>query len=103
MDCDIASVQGTVTDENKVIVLFKNVGSAPIMNKRKFKLDTTKTVADTVNFLRKVLKVDIAQSIFIYINQSFAPSLDQTVDNLYNCYGCDNKLVLHYAITPAWG
>ncbi|KAB1281798.1 Ubiquitin-like protein ATG12 [Camelus dromedarius] len=40
---------------------------------------------------------------FIYVNQSFAPSPDQEVGTLYECFGSDGKLVLHYCKSQAWG
>lgn len=90
-------------NDNKVTILFKNVGGAPVLKIKTFKVEASRNVSYIVEFIRKVTKLDAAQSIFIYINQSFAPSLDQTIKNLYDCYACDKKLVLHYAITPAWG
>lgn len=40
---------------------------------------------------------------FLYVNQTFAPAPDQTVKNLYDCYGADGKLVIHYCKSQAWG
>lgn len=40
---------------------------------------------------------------FLYVNQTFAPSPDQAVRNLYECFGADGKLVLHYCKSQAWG
>lgn len=40
---------------------------------------------------------------FLYVNQTFAPSPDQILKNLYECYGNQNKLTLHYSISQAWG
>uniref|UniRef100_A0A3Q2ZLN2 Ubiquitin-like protein ATG12 n=1 Tax=Hippocampus comes TaxID=109280 RepID=A0A3Q2ZLN2_HIPCM len=42
-------------------------------------------------------------SQFIYVNQSFAPSPDQEVGVLFDCFGSDSKLVLHYCKSQAWG
>lgn len=89
--------------EHKIEVLFKNTANAPIINKPKWAVSSTFTVSDTIGFLRKYLKLDTSQSIFIYVNQSFAPPLDQTIQNLFDCYESDKKLVLYYAINPAWG
>lgn len=92
-------------DSDKVVVIFKNVANAPILKQSKFKVSTSKTIASMIELLRKAAtgKIESSQSVFIYINQTFAPSPDQTVQNLFDCYACDNKLVLHYAITTAWG
>lgn len=40
---------------------------------------------------------------FLYVNQAFAPSPDQTVKNVFDCFGTDGKLILHYCKSQAWG
>lgn len=40
---------------------------------------------------------------FVYLRSAFAPCLDDTVRSLYNTYGEEGRLVVHYATTPAWG
>ncbi len=40
---------------------------------------------------------------FLYVNQSFAPAPDVDVGTLYECFGSDGKLVLHYCRSQAWG
>lgn len=51
------------------------------------------------------LSVNIVYALFqfLYVNQSFAPSPDQIVRNLYDCYETDGKLILHYCKSQAWG
>jgi len=88
---------------NKVEVLLKPVGDAPMLNKKKWSVDRDKTVAWIVQFIRNYIKLDVADSLFLYVNQCFAPSLDQTIGNLFDCFASDGKLVLHYAKTKAWG
>lgn len=97
------SAPSSSSSPNKIKVLFKHVGDAPVINKTKWAVESYRTVSDTILFLRKYLKTDPSKSIFIYVNQSFAPALDQTLQNLYDCYESDKKLVLHYAYTQAWG
>lgn len=93
----------TEQQEQKIEILLKNTGDAPIMKKTKWKVSATSTVSEIAKFIIKYLKLDSSQSLFIYVNQSFAPALDQTVQNLFECYECDKKLVLYYATTQAWG
>lgn len=52
---------------------------------------------------RHLFNFIIACLQFLYVNQTFAPSPDQILKNLYECYGTQNKLTLHYSITQAWG
>ncbi|KAI4463408.1 autophagy protein 12 [Holotrichia oblita] len=59
------------------------------------------TTGDTNENSKGVDKED--KEKFLYINQTFAPSPDQTVRNLYDCYNTEGKLVLHYCKSQAWG
>ena len=40
---------------------------------------------------------------FVYVNQAFSPSPDQTVRNIYECFGSDGKLILYYSKSQMWG
>lgn len=93
-----------VAKKNKVDILFKATGNAPIMKRRRWVVDNEKTVGWIISFLKtKVLHLGPSESLFLYVNQSFAPSPDQVVRNLYECFGTDGKLILHYCKTQAWG
>ncbi|XP_076326566.1 autophagy-related 12 isoform X2 [Tachypleus tridentatus] len=76
---------------------------APIMKKKKWAVDPCKKIGWIIEFILRYLKLDPSDSLFLYVNQAFAPSPDQEVRNLYECFGADGKLVLHYAKTQAWG
>ncbi|XP_014291464.1 autophagy protein 12-like isoform X1 [Halyomorpha halys] len=93
----------TVPKKNKVDIFLKATANAPIMKRRKWTVDHDKTIAWIIAFLRKYFKLDANESLFLYVNQSFAPSPDQVVRNLYECFGTDGKLILHYCQTQAWG
>lgn len=104
METDQSAAQPTTTsNDNKIEILLKNTGNAPIMKKTKWAVRASSTVSEIARFITNYLKLDPSQSLFIYVNQSFAPSLDQTIQNLFDCYECDKKLVLYYATTQAWG
>uniref|UniRef100_A0A147BE42 Ubiquitin-like protein ATG12 n=1 Tax=Ixodes ricinus TaxID=34613 RepID=A0A147BE42_IXORI len=70
-------------ERKKIDVLLKATGDAPIMQKRKWAVSASMKVMDIADFIRKYLKLEQSESLFIYINQAFAPSLDQEVSNLY--------------------
>ncbi|KAH9633071.1 hypothetical protein HF086_010180 [Spodoptera exigua] len=74
----------------KIDILLKATGNAPIMKKKKWAVDAEKPIGWIMEF-------------FLYVNQTFAPSPDQLVKNLYECFGTDGKLVLHYCKSQAWG
>jgi ubiquitin-like protein ATG12 len=88
----------------KYKIHFKAVGGAPILKKNKFLLKGSSTVWDVISFLRDVaLKLPERDPLFLYINQAFSPSLDQTVASLHSCFSVNDELVLHYAIQLSWG
>ena len=89
--------------KNKIDVLLKAAGDAPIMKKKKWAVDPNKTVAYLVEFIRKYIKCTPSDSLFLYVNQCFVPYPDQLIQNLYECFGADGKLVLYYCKTQAWG
>ncbi len=40
---------------------------------------------------------------FVYLRESFTPSLDEQVQVLFQAYSVDGRLVVNYALVPAWG
>ncbi|KAG6463878.1 hypothetical protein O3G_MSEX014126 [Manduca sexta] len=91
------------TDKVKIDILLKATGNAPIMKKKKWAVDAEKPIGWIMEFVKKYLKLEPDEKLFLYVNQTFAPSPDQIVRNLYECFGTDGKLVLHYCKTQAWG
>ncbi|XP_053146695.1 ubiquitin-like protein ATG12 [Hemicordylus capensis] len=104
-----ASAVSPVTEEpagdtrKKIDVLLKAVGDTPIMKTKKWNVERTRTIQGLIDFIKKFLKLVASEQLFIYVNQSFAPSPDQEVGTLYECFGSDGKLVLHYCKSQAWG
>ncbi|XP_031567514.1 ubiquitin-like protein ATG12 [Actinia tenebrosa] len=90
-------------EKQKVEVLLKAAGDAPIMKKKKWTVEGTKTIAYLIEFIKKYIRCEPSDSLFLYVGQAFAPSPDQVVSNLYECFGADGKLVLHYCKSQAWG
>lgn len=85
---------------DKVVVLFKQTGDAPIVKHSKVKIDREKQFKEVVQFLCNQLKKD---SVFVYLKNAFSPSLDEKVATLYDAYGANDMLVVNYSLTPAWG
>ncbi|XP_074851291.1 ubiquitin-like protein ATG12 [Carettochelys insculpta] len=104
-----ASAGSPVTEEpaedtkKKIDILLKAVGDTPIMKTKKWAVERTRTIQGLIDFIKKFLKLMASEQLFIYVNQSFAPSPDQEVGTLYECFGSDGKLVLHYCKSQAWG
>uniref|UniRef100_A0A2M4C3P3 Ubiquitin-like protein ATG12 n=2 Tax=Anopheles marajoara TaxID=58244 RepID=A0A2M4C3P3_9DIPT len=87
----------------KIDIVLHATGSAPILKQKKWSVDQEKPISAIIKFIHKYLKLDQEERLFLYINQTFAPAPDQIIKNLYECYGTNGKLVLHYAKTQAWG
>ncbi|PWN19566.1 APG12-domain-containing protein [Microstroma glucosiphilum] len=95
----------TQRDTSKVLVKFKAIGAAPIMKNNSFRITAFNKFHAVVVFLRNQLgeKTGGGGTLFLYINNSFAPSLDDTVGNLFRCFGTDGHLIVNYSTTPAFG
>ena len=87
----------------KIEVHLLAVGDAPIMKQKKYQVDGNKTVGWIAAFIRKYLNLNKNDALYLYVSQAFSPSLDQTVKNIYQCFGYDKRLVFHYSKGQAWG
>lgn len=98
---DAATALSTAGDfpKPKVAVHFKAVGSAPTLRKQVCSISSSQRFEVVVAYLRRVLKVGEMDSVFLYVNSSFAPALDEVVGNLhrvsyttpfsYSCFAVD--------------
>ncbi|KAI8888109.1 autophagy protein 12, partial [Backusella circina FSU 941] len=90
-------------DTIKIIIQLKQVGNAPILKQSLFKISRTHKFQAVIQFLRRELKYQGSDPLFLYINGAFAPSPDEPLDNLYKCFSIDGKLIVNYCTTAAWG
>ncbi|XP_027004528.1 ubiquitin-like protein ATG12 [Tachysurus fulvidraco] len=90
-------------EKKKIDVLLKAVGDTPIMKTKKWAVERGRTIQSLAQFISRFLKLEPSEQLLIYVNQSFAPSPDQEVGVLFDCFGSDGKLVLHYCKSQAWG
>lgn len=98
-----ATASPSLQPKSKIDILLRATGDVPIMKKRKWAVDPNKRIGWVIEFIRKYIKCEAHESLFLYVNQSFCPSPDVEVGTLYECFGADGKLVLHYCKTQAWG
>lgn len=96
-------LQTAQKDKIKIDILLKATANAPIMKQKKWSVYQDNPIGRISEFIKKYLKLDPNERLFLYVNQTFAPAPDQTVKNLYDCYGADGKLVIHYCKSQAWG
>mmetsp|Transcript_42453 Transcript_42453/g.81133 ORF Transcript_42453/g.81133 Transcript_42453/m.81133 type:complete len:125 (-) Transcript_42453:93-467(-) len=97
---EIAAVSAPAPKSNSVVVMFKATGGAPILKQSKFKIQGSEKFSKVVEFVCKLLHRD---SVFVYLNSAFTPSMDELVSTLFEGFGIDGKLVVNYSVTPAWG
>ncbi|XP_025083950.1 autophagy protein 12-like [Pomacea canaliculata] len=88
---------------SKVDVLLKPAGNAPILKKKKWTVDRHKKISWIAEFIRKCIRTETEDSVFVYVNQSFSPAPDTDIGTLFDCFGSDGKLVIYYCRTQAWG
>jgi len=67
----------------KVTVRFVAVGSAPTLRQKVCRISSAQRFEQVVSYLRRTLKVGPMDSVFLYVNSSFAPALDEIVGNLH--------------------
>lgn len=70
-------------EQEKVVVRFKAVGSAPQLQREVRKISATQKFEAVVSHLRKALRVAASDGLFLYVNSAFAPALDEVVGNLH--------------------
>ena len=90
-------------ETSKVIVQLNATPNVVQLKKKMFAVKGDTPVGSLVAKVKGFLKMSEGEQLFLYVNQAFSPSPDQLIENLYRCFGTDNRLVLHYALTPAWG
>ena len=69
--------------QDKVVVKFKPVGAAPSLAQDVCKITAERKFEEVVRFLRRKLRCKDTDSVFLYVNSAFAPSLDEVVGNLH--------------------
>jgi ubiquitin-like protein ATG12 len=93
----------TTAVPSKIKVHFVSVGSAPILKKTKFQIASSERFSSVHVFLRKMVRSQ--DELFLYVSQSFSPSPDMLLSELYGCFKTPNRdeLIIHYSLQPAWG
>lgn len=82
----LAGVGAALFPRDKVVVRFKPVGgSAPPLPARRERstISAGARFEAVVAYLRRTLRVGETESLFLYVNSTFAPALDEVVGNLW--------------------
>lgn len=88
-----------------VLLHFRPGPSTPLLpgEKQKYRMSSTLHFDAIIKFLRKKLRLQNHESIFCYVNQVFAPGLDEGVGNLWRCFRTGNELVVSYCVVQSFG
>ncbi|KAI1205556.1 ubiquitin-like autophagy protein Apg12 [Annulohypoxylon truncatum] len=91
-------------EQERILIRFKAVGSAPQLKREVRRIGATQKFEAVVSHLRKALRLNPTDGLFLYVNSAFAPALDEIVGNLHRCFKDSNdQLIVVYSITPAFG
>lgn len=111
-----ASARGVGDTGGKLTIKLRAIGSTPALKQTTYKISGSQEFQVLVRFIRKQLKLrapqtpqstqlqgPAEQSLFCYVNSSFAPSLDTPLINLYQNFGVEGCLHVSYCYTVAFG
>ncbi|KAI9261387.1 APG12-domain-containing protein [Phascolomyces articulosus] len=90
-------------DTSKVVVRFRAIGNAPILKQNFYKITASYKFQSLIHFLRKELRYQGSDPLFLYINSAFAPAPDEIVGSLYKLFNTDGQLIINYSTMAAWG
>jgi hypothetical protein len=107
------------------------VGSAPLMKKSKFLISPKESFCRLQEKLMKMLQLNTSSTsstsgaiaagktattttattainnntnhLFLYLHQSFVPSPEDLIGDLFDLFSVRNELILHYSLQEAWG
>lgn len=84
---------------DKIVVKLTSIGNAPMLKQSLFKVSTANQWSHIVLFIQKQLGTT---DLFVYVNSSFCPRLDEPIVNLLD-FCTDGTLVVQYSLSSAWG
>mmetsp|Transcript_55577 Transcript_55577/g.131966 ORF Transcript_55577/g.131966 Transcript_55577/m.131966 type:complete len:132 (-) Transcript_55577:71-466(-) len=91
---------------DKVRIFAKNVGNAPILKTTEFSASAASSFSRVILHIQNKIRGSEAHkdaTVHLFINQSFSPSPDEQLGDLYKCFQTDGRLVVDYALMEAWG
>lgn len=90
--------------DDVIIIFFKSIGSASALKQQRYSINSSKTIYDIENTLKKAIGLQQHEGMFLYIGAGFCPTKDQSLKELYECFKTSsNELVISYGIQECWG
>ncbi|GAW82385.1 autophagy-related protein 12 [Plasmodium gonderi] len=84
----------------KVTIVFKSIRGTAVLKKNKILINGNETLESVLNFLKKIFNKN--EHIFLYINNTIKPNLDDFIWDLFDLYQISNCLNISYSFTPAY-
>ncbi|KEQ99936.1 hypothetical protein AUEXF2481DRAFT_204920 [Aureobasidium subglaciale EXF-2481] len=103
LDAHNALSSAGMLEQKKIHLRFRPGPGTPSLPKPRVTISSTHHFDWIVRYLRRQLRLDSHQSVFCYVNQVFAPGMDEQVGNLWRCFRTGEDLIVSYAVAPAFG
>ncbi|CAI4055911.1 Atg12p SKDI_02G3240 [Saccharomyces kudriavzevii IFO 1802] len=87
-------------DTQKIQIKFQPIGSMAQLKPSVCKISMSQSFAMVILFLKRRLKMD---NVYCYINNSFAPSPQQNVGELWMQFKVNDELIVSYCASVAFG
>ncbi|CAD2101014.1 autophagy-related protein 12, putative [Plasmodium vinckei brucechwatti] len=84
----------------KMKIVLKSISGISILKKNKIIINGNETLASILNFLKKVYNKE--EYIYLYINNTIKPNLDDYISDLFDLYQISNSLNISYSFNPAY-
>lgn len=94
------SVSSKSPQSTKIQIKFQPIGSIPQLRPNTCKISSHKPFSTINVFLKKRLKVE---NVFCYINNSFAPSPNERIGDLWAQFKVNDELIISYCAIVAFG
>ncbi|KAG9857317.1 APG12-domain-containing protein, partial [Aureobasidium melanogenum] len=103
-DAHTALSEAGLLDKQKIMLHFRpGPSTPPLRSGQKYKMSSSLHFDAVVKFLRRKLALQPHESVFCYVNQVFAPGLDEGVGNLWRCFKTGEELVISYCVAQSFG
>ncbi|CXI96777.1 autophagy-related protein 12, putative [Plasmodium berghei] len=84
----------------KVKIVLKSISGISILKKNKIVINGNETLVSILNFLKKIYNKE--EYIYLYINNTIKPNLDDYISDLFDLYQISNSLNISYSFNPAY-
>ncbi|GAB67884.1 hypothetical protein PCYB_124500 [Plasmodium cynomolgi strain B] len=81
-------------------IALKSISGTAVLKKNKILINGNETLESVLSFLKKVFNRN--EHIYLYINNTIKPNLDDFLADLFDLYQVSNCLNISYSFTPAY-